>query len=104
MTQLRTGDIGCVVKLRSTHTSDTLSTREYPLRLPVITCAEPMIRCAVRATVPQSQLHVYATTLHSCTHGSGLFARRFHGYEQVLADAAHKATTEHAMEVEEMTA
>src|SRR3954469_14563167 len=36
------GDIGCVAKLRSTHTNDTLSTREHPVRLPAIGFPEPL--------------------------------------------------------------
>lgn len=33
---LHAGDIGCVAKSRNTHTNDTLSTRERPVRLPEI--------------------------------------------------------------------
>jgi elongation factor G len=33
---LHAGDIGCVTKLRNTHTNDTLSTKEHPIRLPAI--------------------------------------------------------------------
>ncbi|MEP7348097.1 MAG: GTP-binding protein, partial [Gemmatimonadaceae bacterium] len=33
---LHAGDIGCVAKLRNTHTNDTLSTKEHPVRLPQI--------------------------------------------------------------------
>lgn len=47
--QLRAGDIGCVAKLRNTHTSDTLSTREHPVRLPAIAFPEPLVHFAVRA-------------------------------------------------------
>ena len=43
------GDIGCVAKLKSTHTNDTLSTREHPVRLPPITFPEPIIEMAVHA-------------------------------------------------------
>lgn len=43
----------------------------------------------VRAVIPQSELHLYATQLFSMTHGYGTFTRRFHGYEQV----PHEATT-----------
>ena len=31
---LHAGDIGCVAKLKNTHTNDTLSTRQHPVRLP----------------------------------------------------------------------
>jgi elongation factor G len=43
------GDIGCVAKLRSTHTNDTLSTREHPVRLPAIGFPEPLFELAVHA-------------------------------------------------------
>jgi elongation factor G len=42
----------------------------------------------VRAVVPQAELHLYATDLHSLTHGRGAITRRFHGYEQVPEEAA----------------
>ena len=58
----------------------------------------------VRAVVPQSELHLYATTLHSLTHGFGMFVKRFHGYEQVPAEAAHKVIAEHAKDREELMA
>ena len=41
---LHPGDIGCVAKLRNTHTNDTLSTREHPVRLPSIAFPEPRVR------------------------------------------------------------
>jgi elongation factor G len=47
---LHAGDIGCVTKLRNTHTNDTLSTREHPIRLPVITFPDSVVHFAVRAT------------------------------------------------------
>ncbi|MEO7359270.1 MAG: elongation factor G, partial [Gemmatimonadaceae bacterium] len=49
VTQLRAGDIGCVAKLRNTHTNDTLSTREHPVRMPAIAFPEPLVHFAVRA-------------------------------------------------------
>ena len=58
----------------------------------------------MRAVVPQAELHLYATQLHSLTHGRGTFARRFHGYEQMPADAAQKVIAEHAKEREEAMA
>lgn len=48
------------------------------------------------AVIPQSELHLYATTLHSLTHGFGRFAQRFNGYEQVQADAVQKVIAAHA--------
>lgn len=48
---LHAGDIGCVAKLRNTHTNDTLSTRAHPVRLPAIEYPEPVVHFAVRATL-----------------------------------------------------
>src|SRR3954467_12612425 len=48
--RLHAGDIGCVAKLRNTHTNDTLSTRQHPVRMPLITFPEPTINMAVHAT------------------------------------------------------
>lgn len=48
----------------------------------------------VRAIVPQAELHLYATTLHSLTHGRGSLVRRFHGYEQMPHEAAQKVIDE----------
>ncbi|HEY5219536.1 MAG TPA: elongation factor G [Gemmatimonadaceae bacterium] len=43
------GDIGCVAKLRNTHTNDTLSTRQHPVRLPAIGFPEGVLQMAVHA-------------------------------------------------------
>ena len=47
---LHPGDIGVVAKLRNTHTNDTLSTREHPVRLPDIEFPEPTVVYAIHAT------------------------------------------------------
>jgi elongation factor G len=47
---LHPGDIGCVAKLKNTHTNDTLSTREHPVRFPQIAFPEPRVVYAVHAT------------------------------------------------------
>ncbi len=47
---LHPGDIGCVAKLKNTHTNDTLSTRDHPVRLPAIAFPEPRVVYAVHAT------------------------------------------------------
>src|SRR5688572_8811828 len=47
---LHPGDIGCVAKLKNTHTNDTVSTREHPVRLPAIEFPEPRVVYAVHAT------------------------------------------------------
>jgi elongation factor G len=45
--RLHAGDIGCVAKLRNTHTNDTLSTRAHPVRLPQIVFPEPLVQLAI---------------------------------------------------------
>ena len=47
--KLHAGDIGCVAKLRNTHTNDTLSSRQHPVRLPLISFPEGTIQMAVHA-------------------------------------------------------
>jgi elongation factor G len=47
--KLHAGDIGCVAKLRNTHTNDTLSTKEHPVRLPLIDFPESLVQLAVHA-------------------------------------------------------
>ena len=48
--RLHAGDIGCVAKLRNTHTNDTLSTRAHPVRLPQIDYPEPLVELAIHPT------------------------------------------------------
>ncbi len=48
--KLHAGDIGCVAKLRNTHTNDTLSTRQHPVRMPLIDFPEALVQMAVHAT------------------------------------------------------
>jgi elongation factor G len=48
--RLHAGDIGCVAKLRNTHTNDTLSTRDHPVRLPEIRLPNPLVQMAVHAS------------------------------------------------------
>ncbi|HJU88915.1 MAG TPA: elongation factor G [Gemmatimonadaceae bacterium] len=50
VTKLHAGDIGCVAKLKNTHTNDTLSTREHPVRFPQIHFPEPIVAFAVHAS------------------------------------------------------
>jgi elongation factor G len=45
--RLHAGDIGCVAKLRNTHTNDTLSTRAHPVRLPQIEFPEALVQMAI---------------------------------------------------------
>jgi elongation factor G len=52
----------------------------------------------VRAIVPQSELHLYASALQSMTHGRATFRRRFRGYEEMPAEAAQRVVQEVAKE------
>jgi elongation factor G len=54
----------------------------------------------VRAILPQAELHLYATHLHSMTHGRGTYIRRFRGYEEVPAEAMQRVIAESAKEHE----
>ncbi|HTK48505.1 MAG TPA: elongation factor G [Gemmatimonadaceae bacterium] len=47
--RLHAGDIGCVAKLRNTHTNDTLSTRSHPVRLPQVEVPLPLVEMAIAA-------------------------------------------------------
>ncbi len=53
----------------------------------------------VRAVVPQSELHLYASALQSMTHGRASFRRHFKGYEEMPNDAAQRVVEEHAKEM-----
>lgn len=55
----------------------------------------------IRAIVPQAELHSYATSVQSMTHGRATFKRRFKGYEEAPQDVAQKVIEEHAKEKEE---
>ena len=48
--RLYPGDIGCVAKLRGTHTNDTLSTEAHPVRLPQIPFPDALVSFAIEAT------------------------------------------------------
>ncbi len=50
VSRLYPGDIGCVAKLRGTHTNDTLSTKEHPVRLPAIPFPDGLVSFAIEAT------------------------------------------------------
>ena len=49
---------------------------------------------AVRASVPQAELHLYATQLYSLTQGRGRVRRQFRGYEPMPAEAARRVIEE----------
>ncbi|MDZ7316267.1 MAG: elongation factor G [candidate division KSB1 bacterium] len=49
---VKAGDIGALVKLKDTHTGDTLASKKRPVKFPQITFAEPVVQVAV---VPKSK-------------------------------------------------
>jgi elongation factor G len=54
----------------------------------------------VRATVPQAEMHLYATDLNSRTQGRASFSRKFRGYEEVPPEVASKVIAEAEKEPE----
>jgi elongation factor G len=54
----------------------------------------------IRAIVPQAELHGYATSIQSMTHGRAAFKRRFKGYEEAPHDVAQQVIDEHAKDRE----
>jgi len=58
----------------------------------------------VKALVPEAELDRYATTLHSLTHGRGTYRQKFHVYQEVPPEAAHKVAEMRKKELEEAKA
>ena len=58
----------------------------------------------VKAFVPEAELDRYATTLHSLTHGRGTYRQKFHVYQEVPPEAAHKVAEMRKKELEEAKA
>jgi elongation factor G len=56
--------------------------------------ADDVAGTRVRAVVPQSELHLYASALQSMTHGRATFRRQFHGYEEMPSEAAARVVAE----------
>ena len=52
----------------------------------------------VRAVVPQSELHLYASALQSMTHGRARLRREFKGYEEMPGEAAQRVIVETTQE------
>jgi elongation factor G len=49
MTKVPVGDIGAVVKLKDTHTNNTLTQKGYDIQMPLIQFVEPVMSCAVKS-------------------------------------------------------
>lgn len=63
---VKAGDIGGVVKLKNTHTSDTLCSKKDPIQLPQIKFPDPVIRVAIepKARGDEEKISTGLTTLH----------------------------------------
>src|SRR5438445_693361 len=58
----------------------------------------------VKALVPEAELDRYATTLHSLTHGRGTYRAKFHVYQEVPPEVAHRVIEARKKELEEAKA
>jgi len=62
--RLFAGDIGAVVKLKDTHTNNTLSSRAFPITFPTISFPDPVIRMAISPKAKGDEDKI-ATGLHT---------------------------------------
>src|SRR5437762_695833 len=58
----------------------------------------------INALVPEAELDRYATMLHSLTHGRGTYRSKFHVYQEVPPDVAHKVIEARKKEMEQAKA
>jgi elongation factor G len=63
VSRLHPGDIGCVAKLRNSHTNDTLSTKEHPVRMPQVPFPDALVSFAIEA-VARADEEKLQTGLH----------------------------------------
>ncbi len=65
-TKLYAGDIGAVVKLKDTHTNDTLADKSFNVKLPEIVFPEPVIRAAIepKAKGDEDKISTGLHTMH----------------------------------------
>ncbi|HEY2825607.1 MAG TPA: elongation factor G, partial [Gemmatimonadales bacterium] len=73
---LHAGDLGCVAKLKNTHTNDTLSTREHPVVLPRIPFPEPLIVLAIEVK-QRGEEDKLSTALHRLHEEDPTFHHEF---------------------------
>jgi len=64
VSQIAAGDLGAVVKLKDTHTNNTLATKSYPVVIDPIVFPEPVIRGAIIAKAKGDEDKI-ATGLHT---------------------------------------
>lgn len=74
--QLAAGDIGALVKLKSTHTGDTLCTKNAPFELPHLELPEPLISLAVEPKAKGDEGKI-STGFHSLHEEDPTFTMKF---------------------------
>ncbi|PKL83763.1 MAG: elongation factor G [Ignavibacteriae bacterium HGW-Ignavibacteriae-3] len=76
--KLNAGDIGAVVKLKDSHTGDTLSSKNFTVVLPAIEYPEPVIRFAVKPKAKGDEDKISAA-LHTAHEEEPTLNTRFDG-------------------------
>ena len=93
--ELHAGDIGCVAKLRDTHTNDTLSSREKPLVLPKIPFPDPIVTVAVQVK-QRGEEDKLSTGLHKLHEEDPTFQ---HEYNSELGQTLIRGLGERHLEI-----
>jgi elongation factor G len=76
--ELHAGDIGCVAKLRDTHTNDSLSTRDTPIVVSRIPFPEPVITVAIEVK-QRGEEEKLSTGLHKVHEEDPTFHHEYNG-------------------------
>ncbi len=76
--KLHAGDLGAVVKLKDTHTNNTLSSKAFPVILPTIPFPEPVISMAIHAKAKGDEDKI-ATGLHALHEEDPTFVMKVDG-------------------------
>jgi elongation factor G len=92
---LHAGDIGCVAKLRDTHTNDTLSTREHAVVLKKIPFPEPVITVAIEVK-QRGEEEKLSTGLHKLHEEDPTFR---HEYNAELGQTLIRGLGERHLEI-----
>jgi len=93
--ELHSGDLGCVAKLRDTHTNDTLSSRERSVVLPRIPFPEPVITVAVEVK-QRGEEDKLSTGLHKLHEEDPTF---HHEYQAELGQTLIRGLGERHLEI-----
>jgi len=93
--ELHAGDIGCVAKLRDTHTNDSLSTQDKPIVVPKIPFPEPVITVAVEVK-QRGEEEKLSTGLHKLHEEDPTF---HHEYNAELGQTLMRGLGERHLEI-----